>query len=554
MKGLRSIGVLLLLLAGLCVVALCIRSVQNRMNVMRREYKLTETEPLENAPPVVAFTTVALGGFRGLLADLLWLRLNRLQEQGSYFEMVQLASWIVKLQPRFTGAAAFLAWNMAYNVSVSFTSYEDRWRWVRKGIELLRDEALRYNPGAPELYKELAWIYAHKMAQYSDDANRYYKLQLAREMIRVFGEYPPDWDALGAAPGTVEGLKNAIGEDCEFWELLRKHGWSFDDFEEEFRRLGKFPPEIAQAAAKAPWGRTVELCLRKRWLKKVYKLDSAHMQRLVQTYGPLDWRLPEAHAVYWASLGLESAERNVNIQCERVIFQSLNLAFKTGRLIYLKDIDYLEMAPNLALVDAVDRQYRKSMARHPDNTSVRAAYENFLVDAVVLLYQFGLREKAKEYLDKARKEFGSQTKRYRKSLDEFALDELTKDLKAASYHQAQDAVQGYLLNAYYALALGEYDRANAMEDIAARIWKKYMRFIAGTEKRRRLPPYPQMKRNAAKRCLKLFPPQLAARLLAELEQNGSKIGVDKQTVQDLRRRLTAQKNKTSPVTAPEPTP
>ena len=122
--------VLLLVLLGLLSL------VQGRMNSMRADAHLTDDDPLENAPPLVAFTSVALGGFRGLLADYLWLRSGQMQEQGKYYEMVQLADWIVKLQPRFTSAHAFLAWNMAYNVSVTYTDKQDRWRWVKRGCNL----------------------------------------------------------------------------------------------------------------------------------------------------------------------------------------------------------------------------------------------------------------------------------------------------------------------------------------------------------------------------------------------------------------------------------
>ena len=95
LAALAAFAVLLVLLVG------GLSAVQSRMNAIRIDEKLTDTEPLENAPPMVVLTTVALGGFRGLVADWLWLRSNRMQEQGNYFEMVQLASWITKLQPRY---------------------------------------------------------------------------------------------------------------------------------------------------------------------------------------------------------------------------------------------------------------------------------------------------------------------------------------------------------------------------------------------------------------------------------------------------------------------
>ena len=100
---------------------------------------------------MLAFTTVALGGFRGLISNLLWIRANDLQIDDKFFEAAQLADWITDLEPHFAQVWAFQAWNMAYNISVKFKEnapgdYSDRWRWVQRGIELLRDEGLRYNP------------------------------------------------------------------------------------------------------------------------------------------------------------------------------------------------------------------------------------------------------------------------------------------------------------------------------------------------------------------------------------------------------------------------
>ncbi len=96
-----------------------VNTLQKSLNDSRDRLGFKHTDDLlEGAPPVLQFTTVALGGFRGLIANALWLRMNQLQEDGKYFEMVQLADWITKLQPRFTSVWVFQAWNMAYNISV----------------------------------------------------------------------------------------------------------------------------------------------------------------------------------------------------------------------------------------------------------------------------------------------------------------------------------------------------------------------------------------------------------------------------------------------------
>src|SRR4051812_27994202 len=178
----------LLLLAAVLFAG--VFQIQDRLNVDRERLGFTRLTPLQNAPPVLAFTTVALGGFRGLIANALWIRLNDLQEDEKFFEMVQLSDWITKLEPHFVQVWLMQGWNMAYNISVKFKDPEDRWRWVQRGIALLRDEGLRYNPDETLIYREISWMYQHKMGQNLDDAHRLYKIRWADEMQNVLGKKP----------------------------------------------------------------------------------------------------------------------------------------------------------------------------------------------------------------------------------------------------------------------------------------------------------------------------------------------------------------------------
>jgi len=151
----RAKKVLLLLLAA----ALLFGSsrMQQSLNRDRDQLGLVRAPALQNAPPVLAFTTVALGGFRGLISNLLWIRANDLQQDDKFFEAAQLADWITDLEPHFSQVWLFQAWNMAYNISIKFKDFPDRWRWVERAIELLRDDGLRYNPDDVLIYRELAW-------------------------------------------------------------------------------------------------------------------------------------------------------------------------------------------------------------------------------------------------------------------------------------------------------------------------------------------------------------------------------------------------------------
>ena len=120
------------------------------INAQRQEMGLVTNAPLENAPPSLAFATVAMGAFRGLVVDILWMRADKLKEEGQFFDAKQLAEWITTLQPRFAAVWEFHAWNMAYNISVAIPASqpEQRWRWVRNGYELLRDKGIPTNPSS----------------------------------------------------------------------------------------------------------------------------------------------------------------------------------------------------------------------------------------------------------------------------------------------------------------------------------------------------------------------------------------------------------------------
>ncbi len=151
-----------------------------------------ETDLGNNAPPALAFATIAMGAFRGLVVDILWMRADTLKEEGKYFDAKQLAEWITVLQPRFPAVWDFHAWNMAYNISVAVPAeqWQERWRWVRNGYELIRDKGIQMNPKSITLYRSLAWIFQHKMGQVSDDCHRHYKRELALSMRPLLGENP----------------------------------------------------------------------------------------------------------------------------------------------------------------------------------------------------------------------------------------------------------------------------------------------------------------------------------------------------------------------------
>lgn len=415
---------------------------QKLLNRDREQLDLTRTTPLKSAPPLLAFTTVALGGFRGLISNFLWIRANDLQQAGKYFEMVQLSSWITDLEPHFPQVWLFQAWNMAWNISVNFTDFSDRWHWVERGLELLRDDGLRYNPDDPLLYFQLSWIFQSKMGQNMDDANQYYKEQWANEMMPFFGP----------------------------------NGTNFDEL---------IHPQTPEARA------SVGL------LRDKYKMDPVFAKQVDTEWGPLDWRVPEASAIYWAAVGLEKArespEKTVKSSdltaLRRSIYQSMLQALYHGRLVinpFDKSYDYY---PDLDLVAKVNAAYDTMYAEDPDpgqKQAVRNAQRNFLRDAVYFLYEDNrIGEAAKWYaflgrnypnqpiLDNDPTSLPSQL-----TLDQYAVACVQGDVKDIDQNRTVAAVEGMLARAYYELVMGDDDRYAGFKLLAGKIYERYQSQVA----------------------------------------------------------------------------
>ena len=108
-------------------------------------------------------------------------------------------------------------------------------------------------------------------------------------------------------------------------------------------------------------------------MKEKFKIDPAFAKKVDQEYGPFDWRLPEAHAIYWGARGLEAAKNNPGkvkaddlIKLRRVIYQSMLQAFHHGRIIPDPFTKTYSLGPNLDLVPQVNAAYLDLYAQETD--------------------------------------------------------------------------------------------------------------------------------------------------------------------------------------------
>ncbi len=324
-------------IAVICVCFFAAAALQHNIVLgMRRSHDSGEMRQYTEMSPLVAFSMVALGGFRGLVADMLWVRMVDLQDSGKIFELVQLSDWITKLEPRHTDIWGFHAWNMAYNISVFMPREEDKWRWVQNGIQLLRDKGIPYNPHDPELYVNLGWIFQHKIGGSADPAHLYFKKTLAEKMSEFFKD-------------------------------------GFSDYA-KLRNDSRM----------------------RRKLKKQYKLLPQIMEEVDSLYGPLDWRTPQAQALYWAYLGKkEAAEGRDVFANNRMLLQVLADVIQQGRLVYSPGEETFRLEPMPEVFPKARAFYREMLETY-DNAYIRQAYSNFIQEVADVFEKVGRGGEAEE--------------------------------------------------------------------------------------------------------------------------------------------------------------
>ncbi|MCW8129416.1 MAG: hypothetical protein KIS92_03450 [Planctomycetota bacterium] len=517
------------------------------INAQREALNLTvDPKVMENLPPEIAFTQAALGSFRGLAVDYLWIRLQQLKDQGKHYEAMELSRWITKLQPRFVSVWDFHAWNMAYNVSEAVRTPEEKWRWVQAGIRLLRDEGIPLNASSPKLYEVLAWIYFHKIGKYSTFAQDYYKLRHAMEWHELLGAMPKgsaqaavDWfRPIAEAPPSFEQLLAKYPDLARQAEALKEMNLKPDRellyqivflqadagmADAEGNLVGavegsKLTPEGAKLMA---WMKEPAIAeeraallafVRARILREEYHMDPAFMLELHQSLGPIDWRHPAAHTVYWSLLGArKTAERpGVDLydlmSADRMVVSGLKDLVFGGSVSFDPITNYYSLIPEPLLLDAYEKAYMEAQQRLNKGAqyegALRENYRGFLMQAVSMAYFYGSQEMAQRYYAKLREEFGHKGD-YTRPIESFVMSELLKGNERLE--TVKPAIQGFLYRAFeQGYSAGRGDLAKRFLTFAKQLYDHFQELQrnAGVSfVKQDLPPFPAVVADAARQYL-----------------------------------------------------
>lgn len=368
----------------------------------RSDDKLSKLSEDKAMPPSLTLITVALGPIRGLIADALWWHVSELQEKSEYFEIIKITDWITAMQPKNSFVWTYHAWNLAYNIANEFPTNETCWEWINNGIKLLRNEGLEYNPNSNYIKNELGWIIVDRVSGLTDMKYRFYVKQWTLDM-RKYMHY--------GSRSEIERMLIVLSDN---------------------RGVGEDASAEKQLIYK---------------LEKNMKLDPKRMLYIDKKYGPFNWLLPQASAVYWSARDNQKEYSQGFLNYKSVLPSAMQQSFGRGSIIEYPPKKLFLTTNNFRIVANIINLYAARALTSKRPRQEKASLLRFARNAIPILHSFGEKEKAqllfKEY------------KRLRSDIDvtfeNFIYHQLKRFKKDAPNRYKQSTIEIYLYNAYYAL-------------------------------------------------------------------------------------------------------
>ena len=421
-------------------------------------------------PPSLAIITIALGPFRGLIADALWWHVADLQEKGNYFEIMTISSWITAMQPENPFVWTFHAWNMAYNIADEFPTPDSKWEWIYGAIKLLRNDALSYTPDNSIIKDELSWIILNRISEGNDKFSIYYRTKWIKKMSKSL----------------------IIGNQKEINSIIKY--------------IKNNPDYLKLKTPEA---------LRIKKLTVDENLNPEKMLKLEKELGPFNWQLPIVTSLYWVYKKdyNQTSKQHGDLNYETVLDMTLFMSFLRGTLITNPKTKLLVRSNNFKLAPNILNYYRNALKKTEQQENNKSKvkvlkhkiceiYENM----IPIMTLFDKNELAKTFFTEYKILKNDTNINFNKFIQ--------KNLKRITYEGPikckQSIIEAYFYNAYKFALDNKYDELKNSYNEAVKLWKNHQKYYK--TKKYALPPMENIKAAA---CCKIF------------KQLNSKIMIDK---------------------------
>jgi hypothetical protein len=262
------------------------------------------------------------------------------------------------------------------------------------------------------------------------------------------------------------------------------------------------------------------------------------------THLPLDWRLPDSHAIYWGVKGLQIAAREqsreidmTETNTDRIVGHSLQNLFRNGKL-FIRDMQLqvpvegsqesqtqifkeIFMRPDLRMFDSYNNSFLAVLDKYKDDkegtlVSLQNGHRNMLKNAVLSFYQSGHKLKAEKIYDQLRKLYDFPE--FKVPMMEFARKRFVEELESIGLNDATEQVVLLLRESYFLYAIRDDETATGRENLAKEIHDYYQKQYLD-ENRIDLPDFRDLQYLALRDFLDdwQFVPNLRLSLLARIE-------------------------------------
>jgi len=169
-----------------------------------------------------------LGGFRGVVADFVWIQAHGAWERQEWFKMKQFFEIVTTLQPMSTLYWETSAWHMAWNISYAVSQdprepraaerERARRQWIEEGRKFL-EKGIENVPEKYDLYFQLGWLIMQKQDYLDADPvdgypGKHYE-QAAEWFKTAWNKFPED------APTYVSRMAGHCYMKAEKWQKAR---------------------------------------------------------------------------------------------------------------------------------------------------------------------------------------------------------------------------------------------------------------------------------------------------------------------------------------------
>jgi hypothetical protein len=265
-------------------------------------------------------------------------------------------------------------------------------------------------------------------------------------------------------------------------------------------------------------------------LREEYQMDPSIIQEIDTNYGPLDWRLPDAHAIYWAEMGMrngnEAKDKDILRRFPARVLQ--DVCFRGSALpSWVKRVtpENFILWPNLDMVTNVNAAFERMEYKDPDQKkTARGAQKNFLKDAIVNLYEYNRTREAEYWFNYLKQNFTNALTPAEASMNagQYALSQIEADINDTDQVKAGTLIYGLLTQEYRQTVGGDDDGAQRSHFMARAIWQHYQSRIPPGElgKRITLPPFGVLAGQIYAQMLGSLSPESAAILKAKYGVQG----------------------------------